>query len=248
MPAKTSAPASKLPTFNHYQLRQLADFVLREAIAGEVRSTLTIGRYLFGQLFRSSEEAFRSKAGNKAESLNGLAAQKGMKGAGWSRQKLRNSIELTLLAKVHNDLRAWRFLRVSHYEEVIGLPAEKQRALLDQAEKERWPVETLHDEVAKLKPSRPAPAKAPGSVKPDRALARVRKAVSEFSALAGSGGSALGPCLVEAGVEGGDTAELAASLAKTLAVLGRIQKQLEGMKQFSAKKLSKLAGKVAAPG
>jgi hypothetical protein len=244
MPGKTEAPAIKLPTFTDDQLRQIADFVLREAIAGEVRSTLTIGRYLFGQFFRASEAAFRSKAGNKAKSLYDLAAQKGMKAAGWSRPKLHNTIELTLMAQKLNDLRAWRFLRVSHYEEVIGLTVEEQRTLLDQAEKGRWTVEDLKEEVAKLKPARPVRAKEPGSVKPDKALGRLRKAVSDVSALAGTGSEALGPCLVEAGVPGEDTAELATNLQKTLAVLARIQKKLEGMKKSSAKP----RGKAVAPG
>ena len=68
-----------------------------------------------------------------------------MEEAGWGRERLRVTIALSLMAKSHNGFRAWRFLRVSHYVEVLGLPVEEQRALLDQADKGRWSVERLEE-------------------------------------------------------------------------------------------------------
>ncbi|HEY3451156.1 MAG TPA: hypothetical protein VGK67_32660 [Myxococcales bacterium] len=156
--------------------------------------------------------------------------------------RLRNAIEVALMAKALNDLRAWRFLRVSHYEEVIGLPADKQRELLDRAEKESWSVVRLGQEAGKQKAARPAPA--PGSVKSDKALGLLRKAMDQVAAMPGSG-TALAPCLVESGVEA--AAELTAALEKVLGLLEGFQKQLEQTKKRSAGKLKGVAWKVAAP-
>ncbi|HEY3448653.1 MAG TPA: hypothetical protein VGK67_20010 [Myxococcales bacterium] len=81
--------------------------------------------------------------------------------AGWDHQRLGKATELSLMAKKHNDFRAWRFLRVSHYEEVFGLEPDKQRALLDQADQGKWSVVRLKEEAGKAKP--PHPAREPGS-------------------------------------------------------------------------------------
>ncbi|MGC4115589.1 MAG: hypothetical protein QM765_13490 [Myxococcales bacterium] len=125
--AKIPPPVKVTPAL----LRKLARDVLRESAAGGVRSTLTIGRNLFMELFHSSEEAFRSMAGNKTDSLAELAAQKGMAEAGWGRTRLRYAIELVLLAKVLDNLRPWPMLRVSHFEEVFSLAPDQRRALLE---------------------------------------------------------------------------------------------------------------------
>ena len=92
--------------------------------------------------------------------------------AKWSRTRLDNSIELALMAKAHNDLRAWRFLRTSHYVVVIGMPAEKQRELLDRAEKEGWTVQRLREEAGKKKPRAAKSAETKGATEPQKAKAQ----------------------------------------------------------------------------
>ncbi|HEY3448101.1 MAG TPA: hypothetical protein VGK67_17220 [Myxococcales bacterium] len=246
MPKKTTTPATKIPAVSQEQLRSLADYVLRESAAGEVRSTINIGLYLFSQLFRASEDAFRSKDPDKPNSLNALAAQAGMSDAGWSETRLRRAIEVSLMAKAHNDFRAWRFLRVSHYEVVIGMPAEKQRELLDRAQKERWSVARLGEEAGKKKPARPVQA-SPGSVSPDKALTRVRKAMGEIAAL-NAPSTALAPVLVQVGIDGDAAEEFTAQAEKLLGLLEGFQKQIEEMKKRSASKLKRVAGKLAVPG
>ncbi|HEY3452546.1 MAG TPA: hypothetical protein VGK67_39750 [Myxococcales bacterium] len=231
----------KVAVISQEQLRKLAEFVLSESAAGEVRSTLNIGRYLFLQIFRGSEEAFRSKDSNKPDSLNDLAAQPGMAEAKWSRSRLRNVIEIALMAKVHNDFRAWRTLRVSHLEEVIGLPAEMQRELLDRAGKERWSVLRLKQAAGKQKPLRPVPE--PGSVTPGAALGRLRKAMGQFASVA-----ALAPCLLEVGIDAKKVAELTASAEEGLRMLKGFQERIEKAKKRSGDKLKRVAGKVAVPG
>ncbi|HEY3452677.1 MAG TPA: hypothetical protein VGK67_40405 [Myxococcales bacterium] len=218
--------------------------MLLESAAGEVRSTINIGRYLFSQLFRASREAFRSKDSNKADSLNDLAAQPGMADAAWSRSRLHNSIELSLMAKVHNDFRAWRLLRVSHYEEVIGLPAERQRELLERAEKERWSVARLKQEAGRQRA--PHPVAGPGAVAPEKAPTRLRKLLDQIAPLTDPA-TVVDSFLVPSGIDAKAAAEFTATMENGLSLLQGFQKQLEEMKQRSANKLKRLAGKVAGP-
>lgn len=244
MPGKTAAPAKPVTVVavSQDKLKEIARFVLRESATGEVRSVISIGRYLFAQLFRGSEAALRSKDRTKADSLNDLAAQPGMAEASWSRSRLRNAIEIALMARAHRDFRAWRFLRVSHYEEVIGLPAEKQRALLDRAEQEGWSVARLKQEPGQQKPR--AAKAAPLPTSPEKALGQVRKARAGVTALT----DPLAASLVGAGVEADDAEELAAAVQKVVGLLDAFQKQLEGMRRKAAGKLKRVAGKVAGPG
>ncbi|MGC4121491.1 MAG: hypothetical protein QM765_44335 [Myxococcales bacterium] len=239
--AKMPPPVKVTPEL----LRKLAKGVLRESAAGGVRSTLTIGRNLFMELFHSSAEAFRSMAGNKTDSLAALAAQKGMAEAGWGRTRLRNAIELVLLAKVLDNLRPWPTLRVSHYEEVFNLALEQQRALLDQAESETWSVVRLAQEAGKLCPPRKAArsATATATVSPDRVLGRVRKLMAELAPA-----SPLTEILVQAGIDSAQAKEFEVALASAAEKLQGIQASLEELKKRSAHKLQRLAGKVAASG
>lgn len=247
MPEKTKTPESKpaTPPLSPEKLRELAEFVLREGAAGEVRSTVAIGRMILARLFGGSEERFRSKDPLKPDSLNDLAAQDGMADAGWSREKLRDAVELALLAKVHRDLRAWRFLRPSHYEQVVGLPAARQKELLDRADKEEWTVARLGQEAAAHKPARKAAA-GPAAT-PDRALRRVSKAMAELATFT-EPKTALAPFLVQSGVAEADAAEFTAAVEKALGLLERFRKQLEARKKGSAAKLKGVAGKLAGPG
>ncbi|HEY3444928.1 MAG TPA: hypothetical protein VGK67_01140 [Myxococcales bacterium] len=245
MPGTSAASDRNVVVASQEQLKALSQYVLRESAAGEVRSTLNIGRYLFTQLFRASEEAFRCKNSKKPDSLNALAGQPRMKRAKWSRTRLRNSIELSLMAKVLNDFRAWRFLTVSHYEEVIGLPVDRQRELLDQADKEQWSVRDLSDELEKQNSQRPVAAA--GSVAPQEALRQIRKAMGQVAALADPK-AALSACLVEAGIDAKAAAKFASRMKEDLGMLEGFQKQLEEMKKRSESNLKVVAGKVAAPG
>ena len=93
MPKKPATPAPKLPVLNQERLRSIADFVLRESAAGEVRSIINIGRFLFSQVFNASEEAFRSKDPTKPDSLRDLADQEGMAEAEWGKDRLGRAIE-----------------------------------------------------------------------------------------------------------------------------------------------------------
>ncbi len=230
------------PTLSQEQLRKIAEFVLRESATSEVRSVVTIGWHVYVQLFRSSEEAFRSKGSTKPDSLNDLAAQPGMAEAGWSRSRLRNAIEVSLMAKRHGNFKKWPHLTVSHLEEVIGLPGDKQSELLGQAEKGGWSVARLRAEAAKLKPPRPVPA--PGSKTPDTALGRVRKAMGQVAPLSAAR-EALATSLVESGIDARAAAEFTATVEKALGMLQRFQKQLEEMKKQSAARLKRVAGKIA---
>ncbi|MGC4117805.1 MAG: hypothetical protein QM765_25270 [Myxococcales bacterium] len=150
------------------------------------------------------------------------------------------------MARVLAGFRPWRYLRVSHFEEVIGLPTDKQRELLDRAAKESWSVERLGQEAGKDRPPRPALA-SPGPATPGKALTRVRKAMDQVAALSGPG-TALAPFLVQSGVDAEAVAELTATLEKARALLEGFQKQLEEMKKRSASELQRVAGKVAARG
>ncbi|HEY3447336.1 MAG TPA: hypothetical protein VGK67_13275 [Myxococcales bacterium] len=235
---------SATPVVGPQQLRQIAEFVLRVGAAGDLRSTLTVGSHLFSRLFHSSEAAFRSRDPSKRDPLNDLAAQEGMAEAKWSRTRLRNAIELALMAKAHGDLRAWPFLRASHYEEVLGLPAQRRRELLDRAQQERWSVRRLKQEVGTLKPRRRVVAKV--LRKPDKALRHVRKAMSLVATL-NAPGSALAEILVEAGIGAGEAAKLTAAVAKTLGLLGRYREDLEEIEKRSSARLQLLVGKLAAP-
>lgn len=246
MPGKSAVPATKIhwPVFTQEQLKQIAEFVLRESAAGEVRSAISIGRYLLGRLFQASEEVFRSKDPMKPDSLRDLAEQPGMADAGWGRTRLQTAIEVALLARAHRDLRAWRFLRVSHYEEVIGLPAEKQRELLDLAEKEKWPVARLGREAGKARAQAAGPAK-PASMSPERALSRLRKVMAQLEPLAEE--EAVESFLVPSGIDARAAAEFTATIQKGLGLLQGFQKELEGMKKGAAGRRKRVAGKAARP-
>ncbi|MGC4114801.1 MAG: hypothetical protein QM765_09360 [Myxococcales bacterium] len=225
-------------------LRKLAHGVLRESAAGGVRTTLTIGRYLFINLFRSSEDAFRSMAGNKTDSLADLAGQKGMAEGGWGRAKLHNAIELLLLSKVLDNFHPWPTLSVSHFEEIIGLAPDQQRALLDQAQNETWSVARLNKEAGKLRPPRKSArsATATATVSPDRALGRVRKLMAQIEP------APLTEILVQAGIDSAQAKECEGALAAAAEKLQGVQASLEELKKRSADKLQRLAGKVAASG
>jgi len=232
------------PVLSQEQLRKVAEFVLRESAVTEVRSTVTIGWHVFVNLFRSSEEAFRSKDSLKPDSLNDLAAQPGMADAGWGRTRLRNAIEISLMARRHANFKAWPRLRVSHFEEVIGLPSEKQSELLTQAAKGGWSVARLKKEAEKLKPARPSPA--PGPATPDKALGRVRKAMGQVAPLAAAG-DAFASSLVQSGIDAQAVAEFTATVEKAVAILRSFQKQLEEMKKQPSARLKLVAAKIAAP-
>jgi hypothetical protein len=209
-------PAKKivLPELTREQLKVLSELVLREGATGEVRSTLNIGRILLIQVFRGSEQAFRDRHPRKTDSLRDLAAQPGMAEAGWGRTRLRNAIELSLLAKVHNDLRAWRYLRVSHYEAIFGLPAERQRELLDQANKEHWSVDRLSAEAGRPR----AANAAAGAMSADEAQARIPKLVHQLAPLAAPA-TAVDAFLVPTGIDAEDVAEFTATMEKGLVLL-----------------------------
>ncbi|HEY3448327.1 MAG TPA: hypothetical protein VGK67_18365 [Myxococcales bacterium] len=248
MPKKTpkapEKPPARTSAFTPERLRELADFVLREGASGEVRSTLTIGAYLFGQIFHGSEEAFHSKDPTKEDSLRDLAAQDGMEKAGWGREHLRVTIAVSLMAKSHNGFRAWRFLRVSHYAEVLGLPVEKQRALLDQADKGRWSVDRLEEEVGEKKPRK---ARAETPLAPARLLVQVRQTMAELAARADPS-TGLGPAFVQLGLDARAAAELTATLERCVGQLQGFQKLLEELQKRSASERKQTTGKLAAPG
>jgi hypothetical protein len=225
MPGKTAVPAKKitLPVLTPDQLKQISEFVLREAAAGEVRSTLNVGSYLFAQVYRSSEEAFRANDPHKSDSLRDLAEQPGMAEAEWGRTRLENAIKLFLMSKAHNDFRAWRFLRVSHYEVVFGLPADKQRALLDQADKGHWSVIRLGEEAGKLRPRAAKPAS--DAVSPERAMSRLRKVETAIAPLAAPATS-VDTFLVPAGVDAEKAAKFTALMEEGAEVLESIRADL----------------------
>lgn len=246
MPEKTKKPENRpsSPPLSKEKLRALAELVLREGAAGEVRSAVTIGRLILARLFGGSEERFRSKDPFKTDSLNDLAAQDGMADAGWSRERLRDAVELALLAKAHRDLRAWRFLRPSHYEQVVGLPPAKQKELLDRADAEKWTVARLAQEAATRKPARKAAA-SPAAT-PERALRRVSKAMAELATFT-EPETALAPFLVESGVAAADAAEFTAAVEKALGLLEGFRERLEDLKKGSAARLKRVAGKLTGP-
>ncbi|HEY3447879.1 MAG TPA: hypothetical protein VGK67_16100 [Myxococcales bacterium] len=244
MPKTQDKPVTKSPELSPQRLREIADFVLREGASGEVRSTLTIGRYLFGQVFHGSEQAFHSKDPTKDDSLRDLAAQEGMADAGWGRERLRISVALLLMAQAHNDFRAWRFLRVSHYAQVLGLPPERQRELLDQADKGRWSVERMAQEAGGKKPRRERKSTPLTSA---RALIQVRETMAQLSVYADPS-TGLGPALAQLGLDAKEAAEFTATMEKGVGLLQGFQKALEELRKRSAANLKKAAGKVAAPG
>ncbi|MBI5548626.1 MAG: hypothetical protein HY901_32495 [Deltaproteobacteria bacterium] len=201
--------------------REIAEQVVMLGAMSEVQAMVMVGDTLLKRVFANDEKRFRSQSPYKGASLNKLAHQHGMADAKWSRQKLDCAVEIYLMSKAHRGLGSWMHLLVSHFATVIGLAKEKQKELLDQAQRERWTVARLREAAGK---QRPAPAPAPVTKKARflRELRSTLEILDQWCSFA----DGLATHAIEAGIPADDTAELGLAMMDVHGILRSWQEKL----------------------
>jgi hypothetical protein len=102
-----------------------------------------VGEFIILRLFNGSVDSWE-RGGVRRVSFRTLAKRDDLI---LSSSALCRAVSIYVLIQRSGGRQHWRHLSASHFQEVLSLPTEQQRALLAEAERERWSVLQLRAEA-----------------------------------------------------------------------------------------------------
>jgi hypothetical protein len=135
-------------TWSADELAKLADELRGLRRGSGLKRTLALGELLLERLFSGEPGGWHNRRRNKACSIRRLAKSRGCP---FSKSALTEALSVYVASKDLADLAAFRHVQLSHVLSVLPLPAPQRTRLLEQAERHRWSVRTLRQQVALLR-------------------------------------------------------------------------------------------------
>jgi hypothetical protein len=120
-------------------------------VGAGVELAVNMGRLIIERLFCGDLERWRSR-GRKDVSFRKLEKHPDLP---FRASTLSRAVAIYMLSKRRGDLSGFRHVRPSHLHEIARLTEEDQDKLLAIAEKERWSMRRLREEVARMSTPRP---------------------------------------------------------------------------------------------
>lgn len=173
--------ARKFPEVSDQSLDDLASRIARIGVSVTRVFVIEVGRLVTGELYGGDASAWRLNGPRDKDcSLRRLASRPSLGISPATLYRALSAYELLLKA---GSTARWPALSISHLRMVDGLSFGDQSALLDRAERERWPVARLDREAGGLRPSRPPAPSVLGTESPEarrwlRSILRLRTSVS----------------------------------------------------------------------
>lgn len=140
---------------------------------------LEVGRIVVERFYGGNVHVWRQR-GNRCPSLRRLARHPELP---FSAAALYRAVAIFEMASRLPDVATWKHVGASHLRTVVPLPAPDQERLLLAAERERWTVVRLGDEVRTLRSCRDERRGRPPTPKLVRSIRRLTRGAPELDAV-----------------------------------------------------------------
>lgn len=109
-----------------------------------IERTLAIGELILTEFFAGDPRAWRDRRRNKNNSVRRLADRKDCP---FCKSALNEAVAVYVAVRELPCVRTFGHITASHVASVLKLPGEQRQAMLERAERERWSVRELRENV-----------------------------------------------------------------------------------------------------